>query len=294
MNVIEGKGVGYKKTSHYRLLEFDSMDEFLTESKKKHDPKGASSKPKDKYGGGFYNSASYDEAWQLAYDGWTTVRPKVDQTLEGVREKLKDLINPVETRVHDIIGYEPDIDRFVSGEIECMWDSMMIEAPHAGRVFTVLLDNSLSSSQDKDEILKRGAAVIALIEAFQMFGFELEIWVEHTVSDWGSDFHTTLVRVNRAGDRPDINAIMFPLGNPDWLRRLIFGLEEGEPSQVKSKFGYGNGGGYGCPRQGAHMTDRVGASIAISLEAPDGRMVSDPVKWILDQLRAQGVVSDGD
>lgn len=293
MNVIEGKGVGFKKTSHYRLLEFDSMDEFLTESKKKHDPKGASSKPKDKYGGGFYNSASYDEAWQLAYDGWTTVRPKVDQTLEGVREKLKDLINPVETRVHDIIGYEPDIDRFVSGEIECMWDSMMIEAPHAGRVFTVLLDNSLSSSQDKDEILKRGAAVIALIEAFQMFGFELEIWVEHTVSDWGSDFHTTLVRVNRAGDRPDINAIMFPLGNPDWLRRLIFGLEEGEPDEVKSKFGF-NGSGYGCPRQGAHMTDRVGASIAISLEAPDGRMVSDPVKWILDQLRAQGVVSDGD
>jgi len=294
MNVIEGKGVGYKKTSHYRLLEFDSMDEFLTESKKKHDPKGASSKPKDKYGGGFYNSASYDEAWQLAYDGWTTVRPKVDQTLEGVREKLKDLINPVETRVHDIIGYEPDIDRFVSGEIECMWDSMMIEAPHAGRVFTVLLDNSLSSSQDKDEILKRGAAVIALIEAFQMFGFELEIWVEHTVSDWGSDFHTTLVRVNRAGDRPDINAIMFPLGNPDWLRRLIFGLEEGEPSQVKSKFRFNGGGGYGCPRQGAHMTDRVGASIAISLEAPDGRMVSDAVAWILDQLRAQGVVNDGD
>lgn len=40
------------------------------------------------------------------------------------------------------------------------------------------------------------------------------------------------------------------------------------------------------------MTDRVGASIAISLEAPDGRMVSDAVAWILDQLRAQGVVND--
>lgn len=215
MQIIEGKGVGIRKGSKYRVLEFDSIDEFLTESKKRANPDCTSHKDGNDHGG-FHNSKPYGEAWDLAYNGWDTIRPKVDKTLDAVREQLKDLIDPVETRVHDIIGFEPDIDRFVSGEIECMWDSMMVDAPHAGRVFTVLLDASLSASQDKDEILKRGAAVIALIEGFQMFGFELEIWVEQTVApSWsnggdksGPDFHTTLVRVARAGERPDINAIM--------------------------------------------------------------------------------------
>lgn len=296
MREMLGKGIGSSKNETYRVREFDSIDDLLTYAKTCPNPKGINSRDE---GPSYFDARSYDEAWDRAYNGWDTIRDKVDAMLEPIRERLRDLIDPVNTRVHDLIGYEPDIDRYVSGEIECMWDDMMIEAPHAGKVFTVLLDNSLSAAANKDKVIRTGAVVIALIEAFQMFGFELEIWTETTMrpfssrGDDGSDLLSYVCRVARAGERPDINAIMFPLANPDWCRRLLFGMMEGEASDTRKAYGvYPEGRGYGLHGNGAHHGERLEASIELSLQRPDMAMDNDPVAWILDQLRSQGVISD--
>ena len=293
MYFTEGIGLGSRPDAKYYLREFDSLDEYLLYCRDHCDKSAPGSH--GKYSAGFHLARTFNKAWDQAYRGWETVRPQVDKHIDAIREKLKDLVTPHDVRVHDMIGYEPDIDRFVSGEIECMWDDMMIESPHAGKVFTVLLDNCVSASQDADEMLKRGAAVIALIEAFQLFGFELEIWTETTVGAYnGPEKHSTLVRIQRAGDRPDINAIMFPLANPDFQRRLVFASQEGEAMQLRDHFHFGTaaGGGYGQARQGCHFGKRVDASIEISIERPDGAMVRDPVKWIVAQLEAQGVITE--
>jgi hypothetical protein len=287
------KGLGKNPTAHYHLREFDTLDEYLKFARDGRDPAGTSSRRENN--SWFYTHGTFDESWGYAYNGWETVRPRVDQVLNAVRERIQDLVTPVPVRVHDMIGFEPDIDRYVAGEIECMWDEMVVETPHAGKVFTILLDTCISASADKDEMLKRGAAVIALIESFQMFGFELEIWCETTVAHWGSGsdtFHSTLVRVAKAGDRPDINAIMFPLANPDWQRRLSFASQEWESSTIRTQFGFRSGGGYGKALNGCHFGKRLEASIELSLEAADRRMVSDPTQWIIDQLVAQGVIED--
>ena len=298
MYFTEGIGLGSSKKSKYYLREFESMDEYLAYCRDNCDKTTTSSGSHNRFSEGYHLARTFDEAWQQAFDGWSGVRPQVDREVDAIREKLRDFVTPHDVRVHDIVGYEPDIDRYVSGEIECMWDDMMIESPHAGKVFTVLLDNCISASQDADEMLKRGATAVALIEAFQLFGFELEIWVETTVGTGDSDAkHSTLVRVQRAGDRVDINNIMVPLANPDYQRRLTFASQEGEPDAIRNKFGFkgSNGrGGYGWARQGAHFGKRVDASVEISLERPDGAMVHDPVKWIVTQLQAQGVLRDDD
>jgi hypothetical protein len=297
MIATEGKGLGRQAKSWYHVREFDTLDEYLDHCQRVADRDGTSHGSRSHHGG-FQLSESFDEAWTQAYDGWVTVRPQVEESLEAIRERLQDIVTPMQVRVHDMIGFEPDIDRYVAGEVECMWDELVVETPHAGKVFTLVLDNCISASQDADEMLKRGATVVALVEAFQMFGFELEIWCETTVGTWGKhksgadQFHTTLVRVARAGERPDINAIMFPLANPDWQRRLMFGSQEGESAQMRRDFGFMPRGSYGMARNGVHFGERLNASLEISLEAPDGRMVKDPVAWIVDQLRTQGVVGD--
>jgi hypothetical protein len=286
-------GLGKNPAATYHLREFDTLDEYLKFARDGRDPEGTSSRKENN--SWFYTHGTFDEAWDHAYNGWETVRPRVDQVVNAVRERIQDLVTPVPVRVHDMIGFEPDIDRYVAGEIECMWDEMVVETPHAGKVFTILLDTCITAMADKDEMLKRGAAVIALIESFQMFGFELEIWCETTVGNWSSgpeEFHSTLVRIAKAGDRPDINAIMFPLANPDWQRRLSFASQEWESDVIRRKFGFNSGGGYGKALNGCHFGKRVEASIELSLEAADRRMVSDPTQWIIDQLVAQGVIED--
>jgi hypothetical protein len=290
MYFTDAIGIGSNKDRLYYLREFDSLDEYLEYTLANADPNGSSHL---EYSKGWHLSKSFGEAIQQAAHGWNAARPKVDQQVNIIRERIRELVTPMDVRIHDMVGYEPDIDRFVSGEIECMWDDMQIEAPHAGKVFTVLLDNCITSTQDANEMVKRGATVIALIEAFQLFGFELEIWVETTIGNLkNKNLHSTLIRIQRAGDRPDINAIMFPLANPDWQRRLSFGSCEGERSEIRDKFGFVEGGSYGTGRNGCHFGKRVDASIEISIERPDGAMVRDPAKWIIDQLRAQGVIDD--
>lgn len=292
---IDAKGVGKIDTDMYHLREFESLSELLEYSKANKDPNGSSDRY---YSWGYHQHESYDEAFGHAWNGWSDVRPTIDKQVEAIRERLKDYVTPTDVRVHDIIGYEPDIDRYVSGEIECMWEDFQIEAPHAGKVFTVLLDNGLTCDQEAEEMLRRGSSVVALIEAFQVFGFELEVWTETTVATRSKDErHTTLVRLQRAGDRLDIDSIMFPMANPDYHRRIIFGVQEGEPAKIRKNFGFGDrygSGGYGYPRQGCHFGHRVDASVEISLERPDGRMVADPVEFIVAQLQAQGVISDDD
>ncbi len=296
---IDAKGVGKSADDMYHLREFESLSEMLEYSRKNRDTSASSGEPRYP---GYHLSNSYDEAFQQAWDGWSDVRPTVDKRVDAIRERLRDYITPHDVRIHDMVGYEPDIDRYVSGEIECMWDDFQVETPHAGRVFTVLLDNGLTCDQDAEEMLRRGASVVALIEAFQVFGFELEVWAETTVQSLDyrtpskNERHTTLVRLQRAGDRMDINSIMFPMANPDYHRRLVFGVQEGEPGEIRDAFGFGgiHGGDYGMPRQGCHFGKRIDASIEISLERPDGRMVADPVEFIVAQLKMQGVIPDDD
>lgn len=295
MNVISATGVGHDKKAKYLVREFDSIDDMLEYVKVAPNPDGINSKDRS----GFFDAKTFDQAYDRAFNGWDTIRDRVDATLEPLREQLRDYIQPVNTRMHDMIGYEPDIDRFVSGEIECMFDDMVTEAPHAGKVFTVLLDNSLSCAADKNAVIRTGAVVIALIEAFQMFGFELEIWVETTMRGRGArgghEYLSYLTRVARAGERPDINAIMFPLANPDWCRRFNFGIMEGEAPADRKHFGaYPDGKRYGLHGNGAHHGERLGASIEVSLQRPDFKMSRDSVGWILDQLEAQGVITNVD
>jgi hypothetical protein len=295
MRRLTGKGIGKDKTIDYVTYEFDSLNEYIAASEANASQDGASHRGPGDYGRGFFVHKTHAQACEVAREGWAAVRPDVDVTLTMLREKLADIIQPTNVRVHDITGFEPDIDRYVSGELECMWDDMVIESPHNGKVLTLILDTALSAYMDKDVMCARGAAVIALVEAFDMCGFQLEIWCEHTCGSSRTsttDLFSELVCIARAGEPLDINAVMFPLGNTDYRRRIGFGFDEG--TQEAHKFGFSGSNGYGIPRKGVHHAERLGASMVLSLEGSGRTIDVDPIRWIVGQLEDQGIVIGDD
>lgn len=290
------------KISKHQVHKYDSVSEFVAACRKRA-LKGGASHTESK---SFTETESFDAAARLAENGWSDVRPKVDAILEPLREKLAEVLDVTVERWHDIIGAEPDIDRFVAGEFECMWDEIHVPTPTNGKVFTLLLTNAVNCGVSTATILKRGAALAALVEAFQIMGCELEIWVETSVRDraggwYGDDgkprqVYSTLVCVHRAGENLDVNNVMFPLGHPSWLRRLWFGFAEGADMTTRKHFGFGTGfGGYGQAFDEATLDREVGASIVLAMGAnqnwADG---DDTVEWILNQLKIQGVWSDNE
>jgi hypothetical protein len=160
--------------------------------------------------------------------------------------------------------------------------------PHNGKVFTMLVDSSLTWHNDADDVAQRGAVLCALIEAFDMLGYQLELWGEWTFrSKTASGFASVLTRFNHAGESVDIDSMMFALGSPDWFRRIGFGF--GEAQAELGAFGF-DGSYYGLHRNGVHHADRVGASSIVSLDG-NTDMTRDPLEWILGQLDEQGVIN---
>jgi hypothetical protein len=252
-------------------------------------PSGPASRTTSRYDSDFFYCKSLPEAANLAIDGWHAVRTQVNGYLEPLREKLGRVLHQQNERTYDIAGYEPDIDRYLAGELECMIEDMPQETLSEGKVFTIIVDNSMSCGNRVEDILKRGAAIIALVESFILLGYQLEVWCEATVKGNVPGYLTSLTKVCDAGERLDIDTMMFPLGNPDWQRRVVWGTFEGMPEG--RNFGFEPDGYCGLHANGIHFADRVGASVQMFLgdRYSDPQMVKDPVGWVLGILEAQGV-----
>lgn len=239
----------------------------------------------DEWAGG-----SYDECVTLATQGWMDARPNVEAILEPVREHMSTLLSDVPDRFHDITGFEPNIERYIDGEFECMIDEMPIRILKEGKVFTLLINGCFDNMVKKETVFARGAAICALVESLQMLGCDLNIWVETTVRSVGRKLLSTLTKVHDAGENLDINNVMFPIGHPGWLRRIVFGIMEGETVGVRKNFNITEHGGYGVPTSGTMCGEMVNPSFVMTLGASHrDQDITDPVGWVLKQLAAQGL-----
>lgn len=294
MKYHNAKGLGKNPKSNYNLWEFDSLADLLVGADANTDRR-TSNGSKESFGSDFFLTADYDEAREVARHGWDDIRPTVDQAIEPIREKLADILGIEMETYHDLIGAEPDIARYVAGELECMMDYIPQETPKAGKVFTLLVDATMTCVNKASDIAKRGATLCALVEAFSILGYELEVWTELTIRGYDDKkgFATVLTRVSSAGDPLDINNLMFCVGHPDYNRRIMWSFGETQPV-LATDFGFTTGGYYGLTRNGAHYAERVGASCVVALDGTDRKMETDPVGWILDQLETQGLFGDAD
>lgn len=288
-----GKGIGKDPNQTYYVSRFDSYSELVKLAQEQPNKMASDRKPTSNMNA----TRNFKEAYELAIHGWHDVRRKVDAAMEPIRQRLSDTLGVVTERTFDMVGFEPDIDRYLSGELECMVDDLFVEAPKQGNVFTLLVDASMAWSNSHEEVIARGATLCAMVEAFNMMGFQLDIWVETTVAALhakhrGKSLATALVPISRAGDPLDIDQIMFAIGHPDFNRRIIWAYMEGV-EDYREIFGYQTGGGYGLTRQGAHMNDFVDASVIVSLDG-NYEMTRNPEAWILSQLELQGVVTSND
>lgn len=280
MRYLEGVGLGTNKARLYRLWQFSSMNEFLDQSALSSG--GTAHRPDD--GTNWHGTASWEEAARLARNGWTAATSHLDGVLEAVRDRVGQIDGIHSVRTLDLIGADPDIDRYLSGEFECMWDWHMVEEPHEGRVFTVIVDGTSSSTVTSEDTMRRGAVVCSLLEAMATLGYGLNVWMEHTWRLGGSDdYDTLLVQVANAGEPLDIQRLMFAVGHTSWNRRIAFGAGQSLDRFKGTRFPNDARGLNGC-----QFAEHVGASIRIGLNTISRH--TDPVAWVVNQLEAQGVI----
>lgn len=195
----------------------------------------------------WYGTATIEEAIGLARFGWEEGRRQLLRQAGRVAvDKLvgrRLTVDPVPS----YSGDEVDIDNFLTGRPD-----HMVEYPlrydAGGKQAAVLMNCSMAARVSVERIMRRGAAVLAAIEALRAEGYSLGLTMAEASRGGCAD---TIVEyyipVVHPGGFLDMDTAAFCVAHPSFLRRLIFALNEHEPARLRRTMGFRSGGGYGWP-----------------------------------------------
>lgn len=190
------------------------------------------------------------------------------------------------TRRYDVSGGEVDIDRFLHGEPECLLELVPRQIAKAGRAVRLVVHNGVRADISADVYRRRGAAVVALLDALQRAGHPLEIWA-------GSDAHLSrggarwsyLVQIQAASDPLDIGRVVFFASHPGAHRQLGFAVRTSRKGAGWSDVGGSHPLGPSCVPD-----DHDGTTIVLPQLTETSRWTeAESVAWVEQQLDLLGL-----
>lgn len=287
MRIIkEDKNKAMPKGRKLHCELFDSLGEFIKYAQT--NPKtGSSDKPyqEDWHGP---HAKSLKATCELATEGWTELRPRVDNILTDVTERLADKLSELYKPMYDFGGAYVDMGRFVEGDPECMVNFSASADNGIGRVIKVVVAGTASAYIQAEWLMARGVAVLSLIDTINKLGFGVELWWDSTISGDENNAYTTAVKLHDSADTLDINSVMFALAHPSMLRRLTFSVQE--QSETAHQQHATLGSGYGVPhKMGLPMVDDYDV-IVEKLQDGSGDIVRDPMGWVMQTLKGMELI----
>lgn len=274
-------------TSKTYMEYHDSLKEMVDYAQANTSPRAS-----DKNDSGWSNTKNLQHACELAHNGWHDVRTEVDILLDSLKDTLADRLETRFVNVYGVAGGTVDIGRYVTGEPECMVSWQSEPQASMGRVVRILVNGIVSSNVDADHILRRGVAIVALLDTLHKLGVGVELYWEsaHAPHESKRDRTlTTVVKIHDSSEPLDIDSVVFSMAHPSMLRRLQFSCQE--QSQYASEWGVGNG--YGSITNAIYNRDHEMDVVIERLQNGNGDIVQNPLAWVLTTVTGLGLVDAG-
>ena len=233
----------------------------------------------------WYGSIDFPEALRHCVHGWPEGADKVRQW-EAVFSRIISEKTLLPEPQACFTGEYFDMGLAMSGVPECWFKLPQEESPSNGKIVRVAVNLSASAAYTGDDMMRRGAASAALVQALEMCGKSVELTVLAAISSGhgNGDVLQYVIPAKKAGEMLDIDRLSFLCAHPGCFRRLIFSCMEGEDSGLREQFGISPGAGYGYPGKAV----RIPADIIVP-EMLLGRSDGDMIAWVLKELEKQGV-----
>lgn len=180
----------------------------------------------------------WEGAVELMKSGWneSTKQYKVRD------EPLGDFKRP--EYLHDYCGDEVDIGRFLSGEAECFLNPQLNENTGIKPVVNIACDYGASCYVDASRMVRRGKAVLAVINALEQAGKSVGVWALHYSTRGGHTPHAwSLIEVKASDQYVPVSRLVYAMAHPSMLRRIGFRIMEQWPEEIFSPISCG----YGTP-----------------------------------------------
>ena len=188
---------------------------------------------------GWYGTSSFDEAMLLGRDGWVQKAAQVQNMVVNSWKTFIDVRpwNPI----HSVEGSNIDIGAFIAGNPECMLRRKNSVTKSANIVINVGHNYEVRPS----EIIKNGKQIVNIVNSFEKNNIHTRLVIMVATKDEREDVFRTFVVCKDLYDKFDLKRVMFAVAHPSFLRRLWFSMAERESMEIRNKFGFLFGSGYG-------------------------------------------------
>lgn len=194
--------------------------------------------------------ATWEEAVQLATDGWPLALDEAHVTVGQLRESagLSHSVTVLEP-TWDVTGSEVDVGAYLAGVPECMVDAVPRQVSRRGKVITFLIPAGYTQEIKHEAIINRGLALATLCAAIIDAGHSVEIWS----GDAGmlhlpeaQERFCGVARVIAAGEPFDVGRLIFAVAHPAMLRRMWFGVWDAQQEEFSAALAADNYGHAPC------------------------------------------------
>jgi hypothetical protein len=175
------------------------------------------------------------------------------------------------TYVNAVSGSSVRVAAFLSGDARCMRKRVRDTA--ASRVVRIFVNIASSAGIASDALLKRGAAILGLVQALQARGVTARITLvlnhESNANVYTIDVDTTPVDLSTAG---------FAMAHPAFARNILYPMLTAIEGSVSAWNGCGDGAKF--------MSELLEPSdIYVPRPGLGDPMMSDPEQWVRDRVR---------
>lgn len=270
-------------TRQYRDSRFDTWSEWVDYCASDRVRQSNFSR---EHGCSFTKTYSFEEAVKLAHDGWADGATDIEKFSGPLFDRVSQLVERASV-VYDVEGIGIDTARYLDGEPECWqkWETTVIEG-FGSRVIRLAFNFATSSGISTEVITAKGAAVAALVQLLEYSGYSVEVSAVEGAETSGYRDECRVI-VKQADQFLDMPRLAFALAHPAMLRRLWFSYVEMQPAYFRNAVEQGSG--YGLP---VELKDKSTYDIYVPKTLwtePQWKIPESATKWILDNLKAQGV-----
>jgi len=229
---------------------------------------------------------SREAAIELAERGWQDGIKRIENLSATLSEEIIKILYVPEVHF-DVSGDQLDMGRFVNGEPEDFMTLVSAEIELEPRILHLQCNVTASWNVDTETMIRKGAAVVALVYALEKHGKRVIVDVVGKTSTRSGSI-TTIVRIKDSNGPVNLANLVFFLAHPSTLRRLIFAAWEHEAFDVRQKLGIISGLGYG--RVGELDQEEREDIYVQGMDSYIRKWGADEaVPWILAQLGNQGI-----
>lgn len=195
--------------------------------------------------------ATLPDAAELATLGWADGARQAKGMLDKVELTLPhETVTPYSVTYQDVQGAYVDIGLAMQGIPECMVDFR--EDTRRERFIDIYVAGNYAGGRGTDEIMRRGIAIAALVDALESRGVRCGVTVvtsNRTSAKGKRGLWRLDVCLKRPNDALNLDTLVFALGHPAYARRLVFAVKEREPKATELGFHGGAPyfGNYGIP-----------------------------------------------